>query len=47
MRPPRPGQGASPGGGDLQLEQGRGGEEARCAQGAAQEMPDHQARSQQ
>jgi hypothetical protein len=31
MHPPRPGQGASLGGGDLQPEPGCGGEEARCA----------------
>jgi hypothetical protein len=45
VRPPRSGQGASPGGGDFQPEQGRGGEAARREQGAAQEMPDRQARS--
>jgi hypothetical protein len=43
VRLPCPGQGASPGGGDIQPEQGRSGEAARRAQGAAQETPDHQA----
>jgi hypothetical protein len=37
VRPPCSGQGASPGGGNFQLEQGHDGEEARCVQGAAQE----------
>jgi hypothetical protein len=43
--PPRSGQGASPGRGDLQPEQGSHGEAARCAQDATQKMPDRQARS--
>jgi hypothetical protein len=42
MRPPRPFQGTSPRGDDLQLEPGRSGEEARCVQGATQETPDRQ-----
>jgi hypothetical protein len=45
VRPPCPGQGASFGEGDFQPEAGRSGEEARCAQGVAQETPNHQVRS--
>jgi hypothetical protein len=45
VRPPCPGQSASPGGGDFPPEAGRGGEEVRCAQGASHETPNRQVRS--